>query len=266
MIPVAVEQIVEDLEPGVPARHRRAIQNLRDRVDRTYPATAPAAMRPAPAADNFLTNTENLIAAPRANANPTPTVSRSDAALPNAFLFGLTGTPINRRDRNTFYAFGAEEDSSGYMSRYGLNDSIRDGATKELHFEPRLVDLHIDIVGLIDFVRNLMSFDSDLIVSPLDATTPKTDNRAFLGAKAYIHGHEVGGTNPSLVTAMGCGQLVLALAVPFNREVLDDIKAAVDRIEDQGVDVALARVVAHRAFCIHMCAVQSGMAWLEARG
>jgi type I restriction enzyme R subunit len=65
-------------------------------------------------------------------------------ALPNAFLFGLTGTPINRSDRNTFYAFGAEIDENGYMSRYGLNDSIRDGATKELHFEPRLVDLHID--------------------------------------------------------------------------------------------------------------------------
>jgi type I restriction enzyme R subunit len=30
------------------------------------------------------------------------------------------------------------------MSRYGLNDSIRDGATKESHFEPRLVDLRID--------------------------------------------------------------------------------------------------------------------------
>ena len=29
-------------------------------------------------------------------------------ALPNAFLFGLTGTPINRADRNTFYAFGAD--------------------------------------------------------------------------------------------------------------------------------------------------------------
>ncbi|MBV5303724.1 MAG: hypothetical protein JZU70_05940 [Chlorobium sp.] len=24
------------------------------------------------------------------------------AALPHAFLFGLTGTPINKRDRNTF--------------------------------------------------------------------------------------------------------------------------------------------------------------------
>jgi type I restriction enzyme, R subunit len=65
-------------------------------------------------------------------------------ALPNAFLFGLTGTPINRADKNTFYAFGAEEDTSGYMSRYGFEESIRDGATKELHFEPRLVDLHVD--------------------------------------------------------------------------------------------------------------------------
>lgn len=65
-------------------------------------------------------------------------------ALPKAFLFGLTGTPINRADRNTFYAFGAEEDKNGYMSRYGLEDSLRDGATKPLHFEPRLVNLHID--------------------------------------------------------------------------------------------------------------------------
>jgi type I restriction enzyme R subunit len=65
-------------------------------------------------------------------------------ALPNAFLFGLTGTPINRADKNTFYAFGDEGDEGGYMSRYGLSDSIRDGATKELHFEPRLVNLHID--------------------------------------------------------------------------------------------------------------------------
>ena len=65
-------------------------------------------------------------------------------ALPNAFLFGLTGTPINRADKNTFYAFGADTDEGGYMSRYGFNNSIRDGATKELHFEPRLVALHID--------------------------------------------------------------------------------------------------------------------------
>lgn len=66
------------------------------------------------------------------------------AALPNAFLFGLTGTPVNKADKNTFWAFGAEEDEGGYMSRYTFHDSIRDEATLPLHFEPRLVDVHVD--------------------------------------------------------------------------------------------------------------------------
>ncbi|MGC9221653.1 MAG: type I restriction endonuclease subunit R [Solirubrobacteraceae bacterium] len=65
-------------------------------------------------------------------------------ALPNAFLFGLTGTPINRRDKNTFMWFGATEDAGGYLSRYSFDDSIRDGATLPLHFEPRLSEVHID--------------------------------------------------------------------------------------------------------------------------
>ena len=66
------------------------------------------------------------------------------AALPNAFLFGLTGTPINKADKNTFWAFGAQEDSNGYMSRYTFQDSLRDNATLPLHFEPRLPNYHVD--------------------------------------------------------------------------------------------------------------------------
>lgn len=65
-------------------------------------------------------------------------------ALPNAFLFGLTGTPINKADRNTFWAFGAECDEKGYLSRYSFEDSIRDNATLPLHFEAVDVKLHID--------------------------------------------------------------------------------------------------------------------------
>lgn len=65
-------------------------------------------------------------------------------ALPNAFFFGLTGTPINRIDRNTFKTFGAIEDKSGYMSKYSFQDSIRDNATLPLKFEPVPVELHID--------------------------------------------------------------------------------------------------------------------------
>ena len=66
------------------------------------------------------------------------------ASLPNAFLFGLTGTPINKVDKNTFWAFGAESDQGGYLSRYTFQESLRDKATLQLHFEPRLVDIHID--------------------------------------------------------------------------------------------------------------------------
>ena len=41
-------------------------------------------------------------------------------------------------------------------------------------------------------------------------------------ARSYIHGHSVGGTNPSLLRAMGAGAAVLAFDVEFNREVTDD--------------------------------------------
>lgn len=94
-------------------------------------------------------------------------------ALPNAFLFGLTGTPINRTDRNTFYAFGADEDDKGYMSRYGFEESIRDGATLKLHFEPRLIDLHIDKAALDAAYKDLTGGLSDLDKDNLAKTAAK---------------------------------------------------------------------------------------------
>jgi len=39
-------------------------------------------------------------------------------------------------------------------------------------------------------------------------------------AYAYVHGHSLGGTNPALLKALGCGNCVLALGTAFNREVL----------------------------------------------
>ena len=86
-------------------------------------------------------------------------------ALPNAFLFGLTGTPINRADRNTFWAFGADEDDRGYLSRYSFQDSIRDKATLPLHFEAPEVRLKIDRAAIDEAFRevtgNLSEQDRD---------------------------------------------------------------------------------------------------------
>lgn len=42
----------------------------------------------------------------------------------------------------------------------------------------------------------------------------------YFHAMTYAHGHSVGGTNPSLLRAMGAGTAVIAYDVPFNREVL----------------------------------------------
>jgi type I restriction enzyme R subunit len=94
-------------------------------------------------------------------------------ALPNAFLFGLTGTPINRFDRNTFYAFGADEDDKGYLSRYGFEESIRDGATLKLHFEPRLLALHIDKAAIDAAFKEMTGGLSDLDRDNLGRTAAK---------------------------------------------------------------------------------------------
>jgi glycosyltransferase involved in cell wall biosynthesis len=58
----------------------------------------------------------------------------------------------------------------------------------------------------------------------------------------YLHGHSVGGTNPSLLRAIGAGAPSVAYDVPFNREVLrgagrffrtpDDVARAVERAEE----------------------------------
>lgn len=44
----------------------------------------------------------------------------------------------------------------------------------------------------------------------------------YANAATYLHGHSVGGTNPSLLRAMGAGASVVAYDVDFNREVLGE--------------------------------------------
>jgi glycosyltransferase involved in cell wall biosynthesis len=46
-------------------------------------------------------------------------------------------------------------------------------------------------------------------------------NQLWANCTVYIHGHSVGGTNPSLLQAMGAGAPTLALDTRFNAEVID---------------------------------------------
>ncbi|MGF2185545.1 beta 1-4 rhamnosyltransferase Cps2T [Lactococcus lactis] len=74
-----------------------------------------------------------------------------------------------------------------------------EGLRQKTHFDE---DKRIKFVGTV--------YDKELI--------KKIRENAF----AYLHGHEVGGTNPSLVEALGSSKLNLLLDVGFNREVGED--------------------------------------------
>ncbi len=111
---------------------------------------------------------------------------RMRLALPNAFFFGLTGTPINKRDKNTFKCFGADEDTGGYMSKYTFQDSIDDGATLELNFREVPVELHLDEKNLQE-AFDKMAEDYGLSEEEKDQLTKGTKVEAFFTSPKRIH-------------------------------------------------------------------------------
>ena len=79
-----------------------------------------------------------------------------------------------------------------------VNDRFLDELEKRTHFGS---DPRIKFVGTV--------YDRELLM--------KVRERA----RGYLHGHEVGGTNPSLLEALGSTDLNLLLDVGFNREVAE---------------------------------------------
>lgn len=79
------------------------------------------------------------------------------------------------------------------------NDAFLEKLEKELHFKK---DGRIKFVGTV--------YNPELLT--------KIRENAY----GYFHGHEVGGTNPSLLEALGSTRLNLLLDVGFNREVAED--------------------------------------------
>ncbi len=61
------------------------------------------------------------------------------AILKNAFFFALTGTPISKRGRDTFLEFSYPP-AEVYLDRYFITDSIKDGFTVKIVYQPRLED------------------------------------------------------------------------------------------------------------------------------
>lgn len=69
-------------------------------------------------------------------------------ALPHARFFGLTGTPISDKERNTFKLFGDPNDPGYVLNTYSMERSIVDGASVPVHVETRKVDYHLNSEAL----------------------------------------------------------------------------------------------------------------------
>lgn len=59
-------------------------------------------------------------------------------ALPNASFIGFTGTPIEHEDKSTPAVFG------NYIDVYDIEQAVKDGATVQIYYESRLIELDID--------------------------------------------------------------------------------------------------------------------------
>lgn len=157
-------------------------------------------------------------------------------ALPNAFFFGLTGTPINRRDHNTFAAFGAEEDKGRYMSKYTFQDSVADGATLELNFKTVPVEMHLDDKNLqqeFDELTDQISEDEKgELVKRTSVEAFFTAEKRINDVSKYIVQHFREYVEPSGMKAQ---------VVVYNRECCLKYKKAIDAL--LGTDDATAIVM-----------------------
>lgn len=79
-----------------------------------------------------------------------------------------------------------------------------------------------DIQSKSNYVKKLKSMSTKNIKFIGKIYEKNTYMELQANSIAYIHGNEVGGTNPALLSAMGTGALIIAIDVPFNREVLGD--------------------------------------------
>ena len=81
-----------------------------------------------------------------------------NAALPNAFRFGFTGTPIDKGKigQGTFEMFGLPDRPHGYHDKYSINESIEDKTTIPLYYTLAPSDTWVDKLKLDEEFRELL--------------------------------------------------------------------------------------------------------------
>jgi metallophosphoesterase superfamily enzyme len=104
------------------------------------------------------------------------------------------------------------------------------------------------------FHAEVLKAASDEVVFPGAIYDSAVVEALRLNSLFYIHGHQVGGTNPSLLEAMGAGNAVLAHDNPFNRWVVG--KGAVFFRDRSTCSVAIEQMLSEKCDLAAMPAVR----------
>lgn len=89
------------------------------------------------------------------------------ATLPDAWYFGFTGTPVKKKDINTYLNFGPTEEL--YMDHYGIDDAVADGSTVPVRYTSRKADWQLEKADLDILFDNWFADLSDTKLEKLKA-------------------------------------------------------------------------------------------------
>lgn len=97
----------------------------------------------------------------------------------NAFIFGFTGTPLSKMERNTFQKFCPTNEL--YLDRYSMLDALEDGFTVPLSYEARLPEYQLKEQELREFTK----FEEDEIKT-LTSEEQKAIRKKISVIKTYV--------------------------------------------------------------------------------
>lgn len=157
-------------------------------------------------------------------------------ALPNAAFFAFTGTPLDKRDRNTYRHFSPPGER--YLDKYDIHQSQEDKATVPIKYMSRLASLHVVGASLDSLLaalfpernrKELAEIKKQYATPDVLASAPKRIERIAMDIVEHYH---------QAIKPNG----FKAMVVTETREAADMYKTALDKLIDSDLSEVVMTV------------------------
>ena len=161
-----------------------------------------------------------------------------------AVVIPYGGDPVNRASTAPIEKLGLEPQR--YMISIARIEPDNNIATLVRAFSAKRRGIKLVVLGQLDdkipYHAQVRAAASDEVIFPGGIYDPGVVRALRRHARAYLHGHTVGGTNPSLVEALWAGNAVIAHDNAYNRWTAG--AAALTFADETGCEAAISRLIA----------------------